>query len=282
MLPGLVEQMLPGLVQQFLPEIVKGSQHCACKKQQYGKQVDKSASRSLQLKFKNKPFLPIFTNKKVEGEDSSDLTLELVDAVTGQVVNSGPESSMEVEIVVLDGDFKCNEDNNWEPEYFRFNIVSERDKKGKKNLLTGSVLLTLKEGVGVAHDIKITDNSKWIRSGEFRLGVRVEKGYFNGMRVKEAVTEQFVVREDHGKYYEKHYPPSLVDKVWRLENISEKGVFYNRLSNKHIFTVKDFLTATYGSSTAPRGKISSHLHCNLHHLIMHIHYVHDQYICVYI
>ena len=45
--------------------------------------------------------------------------------------------------------------------------------------------------------------------------------------------------------YKKHYPPALMDEVWRLEKIGKDGAFHKRLSNDNINTVKDFLTLLY-------------------------------------
>ncbi|XP_058089090.1 calmodulin-binding protein 60 D-like [Magnolia sinica] len=197
----------------------------------------KSASRTLQLKFRNNISLPIFTLTEIEGKDPSALTIALVDAMTGQVVSSGPESSMKVEIVILEGNFKGDEDNNWTFEHFRDNIV--REGKDNQTLLTGDVFLTLNEGIGVASKLKITDNSSRTKKRKFRLAARVPDGYFNEMRVKEAITEPFAVKERRGKSYMKKHPPSLDDKVWRLEKIGKE--LNNRLKSEKVYTVKDFL-----------------------------------------
>jgi len=47
-----------------------------------------------------------------------------------------------------------------------------REREGKRPLLTGDTTVQLKDGVGVVGDITFTDNSSWIRSRKFRLGVR--------------------------------------------------------------------------------------------------------------
>ncbi|KAI4365887.1 hypothetical protein MLD38_021830 [Melastoma candidum] len=75
----------------------------------------------------------------------------------------------------------------------------------------------------------------------FRLGARVIDT-FEGIRVKEAKTESFVVRDHRGELYKKHYPPYLHDEVWRLEKIGKDGAFHKRLSREGVKTVKDFLT----------------------------------------
>lgn len=41
--------------------------------------------------------------------------------------------------------------------------------------------------------------------------------------------------------YKKHYPPLLMDDVWRLEKIAENGKFRDRLNSNGIHTVKDLL-----------------------------------------
>lgn len=204
------------------------------------KKIYQSTSRSLQLQFTNKLSLPIFTGTKIEAEDSSVLNIALVDAFTGQVVSSGPESSMKVEIVVLEGDFEGGEDENWTFEDFKINIVRERE--GKKSLLFGDTFLSLSGGTGALGELLFTDNSSWTRSRRFRLGARVADGYFGDTRVQEAKTEAFVVKDHRGELYKKHYPPLLEDEVWRLEKIGKDGAFHKRLSSANINTVKDFLT----------------------------------------
>lgn len=152
-------------------------------------------SRSLQLQFENSISLPVFTGARIEGEDGSNLRIGLVDAVTGKVVSSGSESLAKVEIVVLEGDFE-DESDIWMPEEFRSNIVRERE--GKKALLTGDVILYLKDGIGMVGEISFTDNSSWTRSRRFRLGARVVDN-FDGIRIREAKTESFIVRDHRGE-----------------------------------------------------------------------------------
>ncbi|XP_077237845.1 calmodulin binding protein-like protein isoform X2 [Tasmannia lanceolata] len=209
-------------------------------KRHSGKQVHPSTSRTLQLQFMNKLSLPVFTGTKIEGEDCPFVTIALVDALTGEVVVSGPESSMKVEIVVLEGESEGDEEENWTSGDFKDNVVRERE--GKRSLLAGDVILNLKEGTGVVGELVFTDNSSWTRSRKFKLGAKVSDGYFDGMRVREAKTEAFTVKDHRGELYKKHYPPSLMDEVWRLEKIGKDGAFHKRLSCENINTVKDFLT----------------------------------------
>ncbi|KAL5723574.1 hypothetical protein ACHQM5_006958 [Ranunculus cassubicifolius] len=209
------------------------------KKQNCGNQVHPSTSKSLQLHFRNKLSLPIFTGAKIEGEESSIIEVALVDAFTGEIVCTGPESSVKVEIVVLEGDFEGGDDD-WSPEEFNSNIVRERG--GKRPLLTGESILNLKEGTCMVGELFFTDNSSWTRSRKFRLGARVLGDNLDGIRVREAKTAAFMVKDHRGELYKKHHPPSLGDEVWRLEKIGKDGAFHKRLSRENINTVKDFLT----------------------------------------
>ncbi|KAL6997219.1 hypothetical protein U1Q18_007341 [Sarracenia purpurea var. burkii] len=207
-----------------------------------GKEFQSSESRSLLLQFLPKISLPIFTGSRIEGEDCNTLKVALVDALTGHVVYCGPESSAKVEIVVLEGDFDGEERGNWTVEEFRNNIIRERE--GKKPILNGDVLLSLKEGIGLVEEISFTDNSSWTRSRKFRLGARVVDN-FDGIRIIEAKTESFIVRDHRGELYKKHHPPSLHDEVWRLEKIGKDGAFHKRLSREKVNTVRDFLTLLF-------------------------------------
>lgn len=237
-------QTLLGALEPLVRRVVKEEVEAALKKhlvsmtRQCSKQIHPSASRNLQLKFSSKLCLPIFTGTRIEGEDCSTLKINLIDSLTAQIVDSGLESSMKIEIVVLEGDFE--EDGNWTIDYFKNNIVRER--QGKRSLLTGDVVLELKGGIGVVDEISFTDNSSWTRSRKFRIGARVVDGYFDGVRVCEAITEPFIVKDHRGELYKKHHPPALSDEVWRLEKIGKDGAFHKRLSSASINTVKDFLT----------------------------------------
>ncbi|TKY55166.1 Calmodulin-binding protein 60 A [Spatholobus suberectus] len=236
----LLEPILEPLVRKVVKEEVEAAlkRHLTSMKQTCGKDLHPTELRNLQLQFENSISLPVFTGARIEGEDGSNLRISLVDALTGKVVSTGPESSAKVEIVVLEGDFE-EESEIWMPEEFKSNIVRERE--GKKPLLTGDVILYLKDGIGVVSEISYTDNSSWTRSRRFRLGARVVDN-FDGVRIREAKTESFIVRDHRGELYKKHHPPSLSDEVWRLEKIGKDGAFHKRLSREKIHTVKEFLT----------------------------------------
>ncbi|KAH1033548.1 hypothetical protein J1N35_045722 [Gossypium stocksii] len=194
---------------------------------------------SLQLRFRSRLSLPLYTGGKVEGEQGAAIHIVLVDSNTGHVVTTGPEASLKLDVVVLEGDFSNEDDEDWTQEEFDSHLVKERP--GKRPLLTGDLQVTLKEGVGTLGDLTFTDNSSWIRSRKFRLGLKVASGYCEGIRVREAKTEAFTVKDHRGELYKKHYPPALNDEVWRLEKIGKDGSFHKRLNAEGIFTVEDFL-----------------------------------------
>lgn len=169
---------------------------CAFLYRNCGKDTHSSEPRNLKLQFTNSLSLPVFTGARIEGEENSNVQVALVDCISGQVVKSVPESSAKVEIVVLEGDFDGDEGDNWTLEEFKNNIVRERE--GKKPLLTGDPVLNLKDGVGFVGEISFTDNSSWTRSRRFRLGARIVDNS-HGIRVKEAKTESFIVRDHRGE-----------------------------------------------------------------------------------
>ncbi|XP_076885478.1 calmodulin-binding protein 60 B-like [Bidens hawaiensis] len=219
------------------------------------KRIEGPDGRNLQLHFKSRMSLPLYTGGKVEGEHGAAIHIVLVDANTSHVVTSGPESSIKLDFVVLEGDFNNADDQGWTQEEFESHVVKERE--GKRPLLTGDVQVTLKEGVGTLGELTFTDNSSWIRSRKFRLGLKVASGFCEGVRVREAKTEAFTVKDHRGELYKKHYPPTLNDEVWRLEKIGKDGSFHKRLNKEGIFKVKDFLRLVVRDSQKLRNILGS-------------------------
>ncbi|XP_076940632.1 calmodulin-binding protein 60 B-like [Bidens hawaiensis] len=203
------------------------------------KRIEGPDGRDLQLHFRSKLSLPLFTGGKVEGERGAAIHVVLIDANTGHVVTTGPESSIKLDIIVLEGDFNNEDEEGWTQEEFETHVVKERE--GKRPLLSGELQVQLKEGVGTLGELSFTDNSSWIRSRKFRLGLKVASGYSEGIRIREAKTDAFTVKDHRGELYKKHYPPALTDEVWRLEKIGKDGSFHKKLNKANIFSVEDFL-----------------------------------------
>ncbi|WJX54327.1 hypothetical protein P8452_40224 [Trifolium repens] len=195
---------------------------------------------SFEFVFKKKLSLPIFTGSKILDMDGNSINVILVDKSNGQEVPTSLPHPIKIEIVVLDGDFPSNEkESSWTSEEFNSNIVKERT--GKRPLLTGELNLTMRDGIAPIGDIEFTDNSSWIRSRKFRVAVRVAPGTNQSVRIREGMTEPFVVKDHRGELYKKHHPPNLKDEVWRLEKIGKDGAFHKKLTKEGITTVQEFL-----------------------------------------
>ncbi|GMI77578.1 hypothetical protein like AT2G18750 [Hibiscus trionum] len=219
------------------------------------KRIKGHDGRNLQLKFKSRLCLPLFTGGKVEAEQGGAIHIVLIDANTGHVVTCGPESSAKLDVVVLEGDFNNEDDDNWTQEEFDSHVVKERE--GKRPLLTGDLQVVLKDGVGMLGELTFTDNSSWIRSRKFRLGLKVASDSCEGIRIRFANTDAFTVKDHRGELYKKHYPPALHDEVWRLEKIGKDGSFHKRLNKAGIFTVEDFLRLVVRDSQRLRNILGS-------------------------
>ncbi|CAH1443639.1 unnamed protein product [Lactuca virosa] len=193
---------------------------------------------SLQLRFQTR-LLPIFfTGQKIESEDKSGIKVVLFDAISNQIVSSGPLSSQKIVLVPLDGDFPFDDHEDWSESDFDAKIIYSRD--GKSPLLRGDLVVTLKNGVAVLGNVVFTHYSSWSKSREYRLGAKT-KNATPGVRIREARSQVFMVKDKRETLYMKHNTPALSDATWRLNNIARRGDLYQRLSSHKINTVKDFL-----------------------------------------
>lgn len=160
-------------------------------------QAETSERSRLRLVFVNKLHSSIFTCSKIEAEDGGPVKINLMDAYSRTVVNSGPLSSMKIEIVVLNGDFCSDDQEDWSENEFRSKLMRERE--GKRPLVTGELTITLKGGVGIFNDVVFTDNSSWMKCRKFRLGARAVQRNNDGMRIREAISEAFMVKDQRGE-----------------------------------------------------------------------------------
>lgn len=206
-------------------------------------QSESSQARAWQLHFVDKLPPTLFTGSRIESEDRNSVTIVIRDSVSKQVISSGPFSSLKVQIVVLDGDFGADDKEDWTEEEFNANLVRERE--GKRPLVTGDLVITLRDGVGSVGDVSFTDNSSWIRSRKFRLGARPVQSASTEVRIREARSKAFVVKDHRGELYKKHHPPRLNDEIWRLDKIAKGGTYEKALAGNRITTVKDFLRSYY-------------------------------------
>ncbi|KAI3675988.1 hypothetical protein L1987_85584 [Smallanthus sonchifolius] len=197
--------------------------------------LEPCGTTSLQLRFQNKLPPMLFTGSKVESENNGAVKLVLFDTDSNEVVSSGPLSSSKIQIVPLDGEFSVDDDEDWSQKDFEAKVIYARD--GKRPLVAGDLVVVLKDGVGDLGEVFFTDNSSWRRSRTFRLGARA----VSGVRIREAISEPFMVKDHRGESYKKHHPPALDDDIWRLEKIAKEGAFHRRLGSNGICTVKHFL-----------------------------------------
>ncbi|KAK1417738.1 hypothetical protein QVD17_26872 [Tagetes erecta] len=196
------------------------------------------STTSLQLRFQSTFRSTYFTGSKIESEDNSAIKLALFDVTSNQIVSDGPFSSLKIVIVLLDDEFSVDDHEDWSESDFDAKVVYAR--LGKMPFLAGTLVINLKEGVADLGDIMYTDNSSWRRSRKFRLGAKVHNANA-GVRIREARSEAFIVKDQRGESYKKHHPPSLGDDIWRLEKIAKYGALHKQLTQWKIYTLKDFL-----------------------------------------
>ncbi|KAK0601733.1 hypothetical protein LWI29_026947 [Acer saccharum] len=123
---------------------------------------------------------------------------------------------------------------------FNVKIVHQREDKGP--LVKGKQNIKLRGGVGTIQDLSFSDNSSWIKCKKFRLGARVLQSTSNmgQVRIKEAITEAFAVKDYRSKTNKKHDLPSLDDEVWHLKKVKKGGKYHTRLMDNKIKTVGNF------------------------------------------
>lgn len=139
---------------------------------------------------------PVLTSSKIEGEGGTSINLALVDSLTGEVVKTGPEAAVMVEILVLKGDSDGHEGCNGKSEDFNNRIV--REMEGKKSVLQGTTSLKLKEGISSIDNISFTQNSRWMRNSKLCLGARAVNS-FPGITIEPAKTELFDLKDNRTK-----------------------------------------------------------------------------------
>ncbi|XP_031106655.1 calmodulin-binding protein 60 A-like isoform X2 [Ipomoea triloba] len=206
-----------------------------------------SNPRTLKLKFIEKAVVsPIYTGVEIKGEGGCPFRVALFDDITGNIVDSGPNASLEVEIVVLKFEFGAGGNDSWTAREFIDSIVREREtlrnslRTRSSSLLTERVVVKLDKGVGDVHNVKFRHTASHMKNTRYRLGAHVTDDRSRGAtRIQEAITEPFVVKDKHILRNAKHFTPSLSDDVWRLVHIGRHT--YCRLQEKRVLTVEDFL-----------------------------------------
>ncbi|ESW35329.1 hypothetical protein PHAVU_001G226200 [Phaseolus vulgaris] len=193
----------------------------------------------LKLVFRNELPDTIYTFSKIKDGHNNPLKVVLWDTESGSIVSDedDPLSSIKVEICVLDGDFNSDDSENWSKE-FNSKILRQRDNRGQ--LLKGDTVIALENGEGFLNELSFTDNSSWIRTRRFRLGVVVKSNLNNAVNIREGISKPFTVK-NYRSDLNKRQNPSPNDEVWHLKHISKKGKAFEQLSKNGIHTVEDLL-----------------------------------------
>lgn len=179
--------------------------------------------RNLKLQFKEPPPSIVYTDKKLA------IHVELVDAKTGNIVDSGRHSSVGVEAVVLEGD--SGTVGNGEKSV-------AKDRPGKGPLLIGDHKVNLKGGSGLLN-VQFTQVSRWSESGKFRLAVSTSQTGFE--YIHEVISEPISVKAGRGEAFKKSERPQPDEEVWRLKKIRRNGPFHKNLENEKIHYVREFV-----------------------------------------
>lgn len=200
--------------------------------------------RSLKLMFLRKVYVPVFTGKEIKRVGGSAFDVALVDVNSGEIVDSAPEASVAVEIVVLRGDFGGD---NWTSKEFDSNIVRHREDVNKP-LFSGTVHIRLNRGIGLIDKIKFSHYSNYMKPNMFCLGARVIE-CFNGTRLKEAKTEPFTVNDARND------PMPRNKKRMQLLSITKK-----RESNElqHLSNTKKKIRHSRGTDNSAESSEDSH------------------------
>ncbi|XP_047972251.1 calmodulin-binding protein 60 A-like isoform X2 [Salvia hispanica] len=195
--------------------------------------------RNLQLKFLDNKVANTVSGEEFKGLKQECLKLALLDS-NEHTVTCGPGSSAKVDILLLeDNDDGDGDESNMTPEKFERSIIQKGDKK-KPHLSPKSVYILLKNGVADLKGIKLGHDKDWIKVCSCRLGARIAQN-LKGITVQEAWTAPFKVKDKRAKQYDKFPCPSLTSEVWRLKGIGRTGKRSDRLKEKYIETVQDFL-----------------------------------------
>ncbi|KAJ4797919.1 Calmodulin binding protein-like protein [Rhynchospora pubera] len=196
-----------------------------------------------ELRFTNLIPAEVFTNRPLVGADNNPLQIELVNIESGEICQA---SSLEVEVFVTRGNFPSHDQKlrkckalSPRPKAMKPLLVQAIATKTARKCLSRKTkfVVKLQNGKAVVNG-KITDNSKWVRTGMFKLVARVTQRRYQGRRIKEAISKAFTVSESRleGRKHEIPYPE---DETCKLINVGKE--YQRRLKDINIKTVQDFL-----------------------------------------
>ncbi|KXG30476.1 calmodulin-binding protein 60 A [Sorghum bicolor] len=193
--------------------------------------------RIYRLKFENKCCNDKYSRHDIMADDGSPIKVAIYDQ-ENRVITNGPLSSIQVKIVVLDGEFNKENKEQWSENSFKTSIVHCRP--GKQPLFANELYLRLQNGVAPLCGVKFQDNSSFVPSKKFRLGAMADDDNISE-KILEGISESFAVKDGRGYQKKKDQFPSLSDPIYKLKKIAENGDRRKLLEKMNINLVKDFL-----------------------------------------
>lgn len=134
-------------------------------------------------------------------EDGNPITVSIYDH-DNKIITNGPLSSLQVKIVVLNGEFNKENKEQWSRDAFLNNIVVY-GRNSKPPLLASDLYVKLENGVANLCGIKFQDN---VPSRKFRLGV-MEADDSISEKILEGISEPFTIKSGRGfcKFTQLHH-----------------------------------------------------------------------------
>ncbi|EEE52532.1 hypothetical protein OsJ_34754 [Oryza sativa Japonica Group] len=129
--------------------------------------------RTHRLKFENRCCNDKFSRHVITADDGSPIKVAIYDH-DNKIITNGPLSSMQVRIVVMNGEFNKDNKVQWNRDSFLQNIVYGRP--GKLPLFANELYLRLENGVANLYGAKFQDNSSFLPSKQFRHKLLQHKG----------------------------------------------------------------------------------------------------------
>ncbi|CAM0876564.1 unnamed protein product [Alopecurus aequalis] len=186
-------------------------------------------SRDVKLRFVDaeRPKDPLYTGCPVDWQNGQQAKVAIFE--NERQIMQGNLSKLQIEILPVHADFfteRGQEDFTKEELDRHIHMY-----KGKESVL---ITATLRNGEAYLGPFFFTESSY---RKKLRLAARVKRQDL-AVRVQEAITSPFVVKDRRSESNKKSYPPSKEEAVHCLEKISLKGKRYNDLAGKNIITVK--------------------------------------------
>ncbi|CAM0944977.1 unnamed protein product [Alopecurus aequalis] len=213
--------------------------------------------RKYRMKFENKCCDTEYSRQDIMADDAHPLKVAIYDC-DNRIIREGPLSSIQVKVVVLHGEFNNGHKEHWKREYFLEKMISSRP--GKPPLLSEDLYPRLEGGMANIYGVKFQDNSSFVPSKRFRLGVMAADDSMSE-KIQEGISESFAVRDRRGLSTKKNPYPSSRDPVYKLSGIAMKGDRHKLLERHGIKQVEDLLRLYSKNPEGLReifGKISDH------------------------